>query len=129
VIVLDTSAALEYLADFEYGPWVADHLLTAEEIHVPHLIDVEIVGALRRLVRDRRIGRRRAESALSALIDLELTRHGHLPLVARMWDLRSNVRASDAAFVALAEVLGAPLVTIDRPLSRAPGVRATIVTP
>jgi predicted nucleic acid-binding protein len=129
LIVLDTSAAVDFLADFEHGPWVAAQLLDADEVHAPHLLDVEVVGVLRRLVRERRLSRRRAEAALVALVDLDVTRHAHLPLLARMWALRTNVRASDAAFVALAEGLGARLVTLDTRLVAAPGLGTSVVTP
>ena len=108
---------------------MAERLLEADEVHAPHLLDVEVTGVLRRLVRERRISVRRAETALVALVDLDVTRHAHLPLLARMWALRANLRASDAAFVALAEGLGAPLVTLDLHLAAAPGVRTRIVTP
>ncbi|MEX0673440.1 MAG: PIN domain-containing protein [Gaiellaceae bacterium] len=128
MIVLDTSAALELLGDFELGTWVEDQL-SAESVHAPHVMDIEIAGALRRLVREQRISRERAELALSGLVDLDVARHGHLPLLPRIWELRENLRASDAAFVALAEALAATLVTTDRRLARAAGIRAKVVAP
>jgi predicted nucleic acid-binding protein len=129
MIVLDTSAAVEYLADLSHGAWVAEELGADSDIHAPHLLDVEVIGVLRRLTRDRRLPLRRAEFALVALVDLDLTRHPHLPLLPRIWSLRANLRASDAAFVALAEALGADIVTTDRRLAASTGIHARIRVP
>ena len=129
MIVLDTSAAVEFLADLEHGPWVAEQLASDTDIHAPHLIDVEVTGVLRRLTQRRLLPLWRGEAALAALVDLDLTRHAHLPLLPRMWALRANLRASDATFVALAEALGADVVTIDRRLAASPGIRAAMRIP
>jgi predicted nucleic acid-binding protein len=129
VIVLDTSAAVHYLVGAEQGRWVESRLEDDPDVHAPHLIDVEVAGTLRRLVRDRRVSEERARAALEALIDLDLARYSHVPLLPRMWELRANVSAADAAFVALAEILAASLVTTDRRLARATGIRAAVVTP
>jgi predicted nucleic acid-binding protein len=129
VIVLDSSAAVDYLLGLRHGEWVADRLLAAGEAHAPHLIDLEVVAALRRLVAHRAVSAALAERALGDHFDLRLVRYPHLPFVERMWELRSNVAAGDAAFVALAESLGADLVTLDRALASAPGLRASILTP
>jgi len=129
LIVVDTSAALEFLADLEHGSWVRQRLESAGSVHAPHLLDVEFLGALRRLVWERRMPQSRATAAIAALVDFDVTRHAHLPLLARIWDLRTNLSAADAAFVALAEGLGADLVTIDGRLGRAPGIRATVLVP
>jgi predicted nucleic acid-binding protein len=129
VIVLDTSAAVEFLTSSKHGEWVAERLVGDATVHAPHLLDVEVLGVLRRLVREGRIRPSRAQTALSDYLDLDLTRYSHVPLLARMWGLRENARASDAAFIALAEALGASLVTTDRRLARVPGTRARMVTP
>jgi predicted nucleic acid-binding protein len=129
VIVLDTSAAVAYLADLKHGSWVAEQLGGDTDIHAPHLLDIEVIGVLRRLTRERRLPVHRAEFALVALVDLDLTRHAHLPLLPRIWSLRANLRASDAAFVAVAEAIGADILTTDRRLAGAPGIRATMRVP
>jgi predicted nucleic acid-binding protein len=127
VIVLDSSAAVEYLFGSTRGQRVEARLTQDPDVHAPHLFDIEVVNTVRRLVQTRAVTRRRAEQALEALIDLDVTRYAHLPFVERIWGLRANLPAYDAAFVALAEALGAELVTTDRRLGRAPGVRAAIV--
>lgn len=129
MIVLDSSAAVDYLVVRGPGEWVEERLLEAGEAHAPHLLDVEVANALRRLVRVGSVSNARARDALDDLMDLELTRYPHLPFLERMWELRDNLSASDAAFVALAEALGAPLVTTDASLTRVPRLRARILAP
>lgn len=127
MIVLDSSAAVDYLVDSRgQGTWVASLLIEDGDVHAPHLLDVEITGALRRLVAARVISRARAERALEFLAELAVTRYPHVPLVPRMWSLRANLTAADAAFVSLAEALGAVLVTTDAWLGRAPGHGAIV---
>lgn len=92
----------------------------------PHLIDVEVTQALRRYVRKREVGATDAAEALAYLHTLDLQRHAHEPLLDRVWQLRDNLSACDAVYVALAEVLDATLLTCDRPLARAPGSRARV---
>jgi predicted nucleic acid-binding protein len=129
VIVLDSSAAVDYLVALDPGVWVEEQLLAADEVHAPHLIDVEVPNALRRRVHTGVLTALRAEQALADLAELDLTRYPHLPFVGRMWELRDNLSAADAVFAALAEALGATLVTTDRTLARAPGLRAPIAMP
>jgi predicted nucleic acid-binding protein len=129
LIVVDSSAVVDYLVGRGDGEWVDERLLADPDLHAPHVLDVEVVAALRRLVAHRDLTVHRAEQALDDLVDLDVTRYGHWPFLERMWELRSNVKASDAAFVALAEALGAELVTTDRALASARGVRAAVVTP
>lgn len=90
-----------------------------ETLHVPHLVDLEIAQALRRLKRAGAISNDRAEEALTDLASLPLTRYPHLVLLPRIWQLRDNATAYDAAYLALAEMLDAPLVTRDGALARA----------
>jgi predicted nucleic acid-binding protein len=98
------------------------------DLHVPSLCDVEIASALRGLVRRRRIDLRRATDALSDYRDFPLTRHGHLTLLDRMFQLRENFSCYDATYVALAESLDAPLCSGDDRLLA--GIRAhTAVRP
>jgi predicted nucleic acid-binding protein len=127
VIVVDASALLEVLLQTDTGTRVEARLFRDRgELHAPHLIDVEIVQSLRRLVRSAEISSSRAAEAVTDLLDFDLHRHGHLDLLARAWSLRDSLTAYDAAYVALAEALNAPLITCDGPLGRSSGHRADI---
>jgi predicted nucleic acid-binding protein len=127
VIVVDASALLEFLLQTSLGARVEARLFRAEdELHAPHLLDVEIVQGLRRLVRTGEVSSRRADEAIADLTDLDLHRHPHLDLLDRAWKLRDNISAYDAMYVALAEAMEAPMVTCDVPLAKAPGHRARI---
>ena len=97
-----------------------------ERLHAPHLLDIEVTQVLRRLVRQKEITLARADQALEDLSHLVLERHDHLSLVPRIWQLRDSLTAYDAAYVALAEALDAPLLTSDAKLAGAHGHRATI---
>ncbi len=97
-----------------------------ETLHAPHLFDVEVLHTLRGLALGGLISEGRSRHALEALSDMKVTRYPHGPLVARIWDFRGNLTAYDAAYVALAEALDAPLVTTDGRLARAPGHRARV---
>jgi predicted nucleic acid-binding protein len=127
VIVVDASALLEFLLQTPLGIRVEARLFRdADELHTPHLVDVEVTQGLRRLVRDREIASERAADAIADLADLDMHRHAHLDLLGRAWKLRENVTAYDAMYVALAEALDAALVTCDKPLAKAAGHRARI---
>ena len=131
MIVLDASAVVELLLDTPAGRRVAILIADARTgLHVPHLIDVETVSALRRLARDRVIEDHDAAGAIEHLLALDLQRHSHEGLLERAWSLRKNITIYDAIYVALAEALGAPLITCDARLSRATGgkVRVQVVT-
>jgi predicted nucleic acid-binding protein len=130
LIVLDSSAAVDYLVGTEpLGDWVEARITADDDLHAPHVVDVEVVGALRRLVLAGELARTVARQALADLGALNLRRYPHLPFVPRVWQLRDNVPAADACFVALAEALDATLVTTDRRLAAASGVRARILAP
>lgn len=127
MIVVDASALLEFLLQTPIGSRVEARLFRdGDELHAPHLVDVEVTQGLRRLVRSREVAADRAAEALADLVDLDLHRHGHLDLLTRAWTLRDNITAYDAVYVALAEALGATVVTCDRPLAGAAGNRAPI---
>lgn len=123
MIVLDASALVELLLGTEHGRIVAARIADpALGLHVPHLADVEVAQTLRRYVRDREIDHASAADALEDLHALDLERHGHEPLLDRVWELRENLTAYDAVYVALAEVLDAVVLSCDRRLARAPGM-------
>ena len=92
----------------------------------PHLLDIEVAQVLRRFVAGGKVTPVRAREALDDLLDLALTRYPHGVLLGRVWELRSNLTAYDAAYVALAEALDAVLVTCDGKIAEAPGHRARI---
>ena len=127
MIVVDASALLEFLLQTSLGARVEARLFReADELHAPHLLDVEITQGLRRLVRTGEVSSGRADEAIADLTDLDLHRHPHLDLLGRAWKLRDNISAYDAMYVALAEAIEATMVTCDGPLAKAPGHRARI---
>ena len=127
MIVVDASAMLEFLLQTPLGTRVEARLFRdGEEFHSPHLLDVEGTQGLRRLVRSGEVTPARAAEAIADLVDLDLHRHAHLDLLTRAWQLRENVTAYDAMYVALAEALDATVITCDVPLAKAPGHRARI---
>ena len=112
------------------GRVVASKLLDQEfDVHVPHLAVIETASVLRGLVRGAKLTESRAQGALQDLVELPLIRHPHEPLLRRVWQLRSNLTAYDAAYVALAEALNATLVTCDTRLGRArlPGLTVEVI--
>jgi predicted nucleic acid-binding protein len=123
VIVLDASAIFELVTRTARGSVVARRIADPEvALHAPHLVDLEVVQTLRRYERSAELDEGQAAEALRAFMDLDLERHEHAPLLARVWHLRENLTAYDAAYVALAEALDAKLVTCDARLARAPGM-------
>lgn len=127
MLVLDASLAFELMLNSEKGLQALDLVLrSGEELHAPHLIDVEFTQALRRFVAARQLDAGAARQALDDFGDLALERHAHTLLLPRIWELRDAMSAYDAAYVALAELLDVPLVTCDARLSRAHAHRAEI---
>jgi len=127
VIVTDASAVLELLLRTPAADAVATRLFgTNETLHAPHLLDVEVAQVLRRYAAREEISAARGRGALELLARFPVTRYPHEPLLGRIWALRANLTAYDAAYVALAEALGATLLTRDERLAAAPGTRATI---
>lgn len=126
MIVVDASIVASALGDDGSDGERARRRLAGERLVAPELIDLELASAWRRAARAGRLGPRRAGQALSDLADLPLARASHQPLMSRIWELRDNLTPYDAAYVALAEALEAALLTADRRLARAPGVRCEI---
>jgi len=126
VIVLDASAAVEWLLQTETGIVVEARLFArAETLHAPHLLDLEIAQVLRRYNAAGVLPASRAEGALDDLAHLAVRRYPHAPFLERMWELRGSLTAYDAVYVALAEALAAPLLTCDRKMAAA-GHRARV---
>jgi predicted nucleic acid-binding protein len=95
-------------------------------LHAPHLLDVEVAQVLRRYARAREVGVARATQALADFMDMRVERYPMEPLLGRIWALRDNVTAYDAAYIALAEALDAPVVTCDARLASSTGHGASI---
>lgn len=120
MIVVDASALLEVLLRTRLGTSVESQLFEARQtLHAPHLLDVEVAQVLRRLVLAKEIDAARAQAALDDFLAFPIRRYPHDVLLPRVWFLRSNFSAYDAVYVALADVLDAPLLTHDRRLATA----------
>ena len=127
MIVLDASAAVDWLLQTPAGQRIENRIyLRNETLHAPHLLDVEVMQVLRRLVRQGVVPAQRADKAIRDLLDLRITRYPHFVFLRRVWHLRHNLSAYDAAYVVIAEQLGAPLVTRDGRLASASGHSANI---
>jgi predicted nucleic acid-binding protein len=127
MIVLDASAALELLLRTKAGDVVRDRIMHANQsLHVPHVFDLEIAQVLRRYHLAGDLREPRAREALKDAADLDVERYSHEPLLPRIWQLRNVATAYDAAYVALAEALRAPLLTSDARLARSTGHAARI---
>jgi predicted nucleic acid-binding protein len=127
VIVLDASAVIEWLLGTSRGDRIDRRVFSKPvALQAPHLLDVEVAQVLRRYARDGIVTVQRGQEALEDLGDLSLHRYPHDFLMRRVWDLRANLTAYDAVYVALAEVLDAPLVTCDGKIASAPGHHALV---
>lgn len=127
MIVLDASAAVEWLLQTSSGVEIARRVLSSgESLHAPHLLDVEVAQVLRRAVSTQSVSAGRAREALEDLSQLRLQRYPHFPFLRRVWELRGNLTAYDAVYAALAETLGATLLTRDRKIASAPGHTARV---
>ena len=127
MIVLDASAVLELLLVTGKGGRVAERIAPpGETLHAPHLIDLEVAQVLRRYVARQQLDEARAAQAFDDLRDLDLSRYPHDVLLGRIWELRHDASAYDAACLALAEALGAPLLTSDARLGEVPDTGAQV---
>jgi predicted nucleic acid-binding protein len=123
--VVDTSALIAALFG-DPSPQSLVERLSGGDLHAPHLVDVEFTHVARRLVATGLVSPERAQRGRSDFADLPIIRYPHGPFLDRMWQLRDNLTAYDAVFVALSEALDAPLVTTDGRLASAPGHHATV---
>lgn len=120
MIVVDASAMLEVLLRTAAAAAVERRLFDSRQtMHAPHLIDVEVAQVIRRYVATRELDADRGRAALADLADFPLRRYLHDLFLPRVWELRNNLTAYDAAYVALAEALDAPLLTSDKRLATA----------
>ena len=127
MIVVDASAIIEVLLRTPAAAAVDARLFEpGETLLAPHLLDVEVAQVVRRYVANGDVDADRGREALDDLAALRLRRYPHDLLLPRIWALRHNLTAYDAAYVALAEALDAPLLTRDRRLAAAAGVSARI---
>lgn len=126
MIVIDASVLAPVLSDDSDE---GDHLrqrLRGQRLTAPELIDLEVQSVLRSGVRRGLLDERRARQAWGDLVSMPLDRAGHRPLLPRAWELRDNLTTYDATYVALAEALGAILLTADNKLANAPGIRCDV---
>ena len=127
MIVLDASAAIEWLFQSPVGVRIDKRIFSpSQSLHAPHLLDVEVAQVLRRYVREKMITAERGQEALEDLGDFPLNRYPHDFLIPRVWELRATLTAYDAVYVALAEVLDAPLLTCDGKIASASGHSAKV---
>jgi len=127
MIVLDASAAVDWLLQTPAGQRIEQRIYASNDsLHTVHLLDVEFAQVMRRLVREGTLAPKRAEEAIEDLVALRIARYAPVLLLNRIWRLRQNLSTYDAAYVALAEELKAPLITRDRKLSAAPGHAAIV---
>jgi predicted nucleic acid-binding protein len=127
VIVVDASTLVEVLLRARDAQAIEDRLFeNGQTLHAPHLIDVEVAHAIRRYAISGQIKGDRGRAAFAILAALPLNRYPHGFLLPRIWDLRNNLTAYDAVYIALAETLQVPLITRDRRLAGAAGHRARI---
>jgi predicted nucleic acid-binding protein len=127
VIVIDASALLEALLQTPAAAAVEERLFgEGLPLHAPHLIDLEVTQVLRRYEATGQVDAARCQDALDELQEFSLRRYQHDVLLPRVWELRYNLTAYDAVYVALAEALDAPLLTRDRRLAASAGHSAQI---
>lgn len=126
MIVVDASVLVTGLADDGPDGDRVRARLRGERLAAPHLIDVEVLAAWRRLTKARDLDDRRVALAMEDLRSLRLDRVPHGPLMDRCWQLREHVTIYDAVYVALAEAMEVPLLTADVKLASAPGLRCEV---
>jgi predicted nucleic acid-binding protein len=129
MIVLDASIVVEFLMNRPAAQPLRAVLAQIDEpCIVPHLLDVEVANALRNLTVGRQLDQHRTRQLLAQLTQLPATRYSHIPLLGRIWELRHNFTAYDAAYIALAEATNSVLYTTDEKLSRGHRARVALLT-
>ena len=124
---MDSSAVLEVLLRSQTGLEIEKRIFSPPEtLYAPHLLDLEVAQVLRRYCASGEMDAERGREALRDLADIPINRYPHDVFLPRIWELRPNMTAYDAAYVALAETLPAPLLTRDTRLASAPGHAAII---
>ncbi|QSB13439.1 type II toxin-antitoxin system VapC family toxin [Natronosporangium hydrolyticum] len=126
MIVLDTSALVEFLVGADQLAEVVRSVAAGEVLAAPHAADLEIASALRGLVHENKLPANEAQRALELFAAMGVRRYEHLSLFPRIWELRHNMWPYDAAYVALAESLKVTLVTVDVKFVGAPGMRCPL---
>lgn len=129
MIVLDASVVVELLTNGTLADSLHRDLATrSDSFLVPHLLDIEVVSAIRNLIAGQRIDSYRSKQILTSLAALPAERYSHLPLLHRIWELRHNFTACDAAYIALAEATNSVLYTCDRKLCKGHHARVALFT-
>jgi predicted nucleic acid-binding protein len=129
MIVLDASIVVELLTNGTLADSLRRDLAgSGDSFIVPHLVDVEVASALRKLVAGERIDSHRSEEFLAGLAALPAERYSHIPLLSRIWELRHNFTAYDAAYIALAEATNSVLYTSDEKLCKGHHARVALFT-
>ena len=129
-LVVDASVVVAALIDAgPTGTWAEAMLIDSDHLVAPHLVHPEVANVLRRAASRGRISDLEAGMAHQSLRDLPLELWPYDAVADRVWELRENLSAYDACYVALAELLGAPLATADRRLAAAPGLQCELVLP
>lgn len=131
MIVVDASAVVEVLLRTDAAAAIEARLFSGETLHAPHLLDLEVAQVLRRYAGSGELSAQRAAEALEDFQAFRIERYPHYLFLSRVWSLRANTTAYDACYLALAEVLDAPLLTRDRRLASVPGhdARVEVIVP
>ena len=130
MIVIDASAAIEWVLQTPKGVEIESRIFRKPDksprLHAPHLLDTEVAQVLRRHVAKGFLSEVRGHTALDDFLQIPILRYPHNVLLPRVWELRKNLTAYDAVYVALAEALAIPLLTCDASIVGAPGHRARV---
>ena len=126
MLIIDASCLYHVLIDTGQAAYIRDRMARDSEHAAPHVIDVEVLGVIRREFLLGRLDATAANQSVADLRDWRGQRFGHQALLERAWELRQNVRGWDAMYVALAEALQAPLLTTDERLARVSGLDCSI---
>ena len=129
MIVLDASALVDYLTGSNPSADAVRSIVREQRPVAPEGVDLECLSVFRGLVLGGKLDESDAQRAVELLSEMPIRRYPHTPLLGRIWELRHNAWPYDAAYVALAETLDVPLLTIDSKLARIPGIRCAVINP